>query len=346
MTQQNLAIVIVAYGNESALPELLSRIVLEKGKGDYLVLVDNHPHHNSATVAEGIPGVDIILRSKNIGFGAGCNLGVAALPGKVSTLLFLNPDVLPEKYAITKLRRGAPAQWDAWMGLLTLPDGTINSSGNVVHLSGLSWCSHYGLPKASVTRPKAVSMLSGACLMIKKPVWDKVGGFDEDYFMYYEDTDLSMTLHERGYRVGVVPAAVFVHDYTYEKGQLKWFYLERNRYIFICRHWPAATFFMLLPLLLVAEIGFWAAAATQGRFVVRTRAVLSFLKIFPHVLSTRWPVQRRRRITNRQFLQYLQPALDTPLLGSAGASRTINRVFTLYYRVVIFLVRKLSVTVP
>lgn len=342
MTKQNLGIIIVAYGNEAALPQLLKHVITEKEANDYLVLVDNHQRHKSAAIAEKTPGVDLVLRSKNIGFGAGCNLAAAALPEEINLILLLNPDVLPEEQAITKLREGAKQGWDAWMGLLTLPDGTINSAGNVVHLSGLSWCGYYGLAQASVTGPREISMLSGACLMIQKNVWDEVGGFDETYFIYDEDTDLSMTLHERGYKVGIVPSAVFVHDYSYEKGKLKWFYLERNRYVLICRHWPLLIFLLLLPLLLAIEAGFWIMSAIQGRFIIRTKAVLSFLRIFPSVLLARRHVQKRRRVTSRQFLEYLQPTLDTPLLGRIGASRPINGVFTLYYRAVVFLVRTLS----
>lgn len=325
-------IIIVAYGNEVAFPELLRQVAKQKRPSDYVVVIDNHPEHGCAALAEQSPAVDHVIRSDNVGFAAGCNRAVAALPADIELILLLNPDVLPAANAIATLRDGAAAEWSAWMGLLTLPDGTINSAGNVVHMSGLSWCNDYARPASSIVENRSVQLVSGACLMIRKAVWDELGGLAEDYFMYYEDTDLSVRLWQRGLTLGLVAEARFEHDYEFERGASKWFYLERNRYIFMIRLWPARLLIALAPFLIGVEIGLWVLSLGQGRFGARCRALTSFARLLPRLLIERRQLLRQSSFSSRQFLDHLQVELNSPLLGTLGRSRILNGLLQAYYR--------------
>jgi GT2 family glycosyltransferase len=338
-----LAIIIVTYGGEAGFSRLLESLVKQKRPGDRIVVVDNHEDHGCAKLAEAAEVVDTVIRSKNVGFAAGCNVGVASVPTTISLLLFLNPDIVPDVNAIEKLREGGNKTWGAWMGLVVLPDGTINSAGNCLHISGLSWCGNYG--EASDGRvPAEIKLASGACLMVRSSVWSSVGGLPEDYFMYYEDTDFCMSLWKQGILIGLVPAARFTHDYSFEKGTYKWFYLERNRLVCILRQWPVGILAVLWPLLLVCEIGLFSVSILQRRFWLKVRANSSFIAAIPSILRSRRAMPTSKT-SNAEFYTYLDSSLNTPLLGFIGRSKLINALFDLYYhgaKLVIGMLSKLS----
>ena len=113
----------------------------------------------------------------------------------------------------------------------------------------------------STARPHEVGFASGAALVVRRAAWDAVGGFDARYFMYGEDLDLSLRLRLAGWGIGVVPAARVAHDYSFDKGDYKWFYLERNRWWTLLGAYPA-------PLLALRAAG---AAGLRGRAAASPR---------------------------------------------------------------------------
>ena len=334
-----LGIVLVAYDNADSIAQLLAALSEEKRTGDRIVLVDNLPPHDCARIAEGVAAVDVVIRSENVGFGAGCNRGAAAIEDEVELLLFLNPDSTPERGAITRLREGGEEEWAAWSGLLLLPDGTINSAGNTVHLSGLSWCAGYGEQPDGYRPPAAPVALSGADMVVRSHVWKRLGGFAPDYFLYYEDTDLSFRLRSMGYELGIVREARIGHDYEFDKSPQKWFYLERNRYLFTLRTWPLAVLLVLLPLRFVTEPGLWLVSVFQGRLLIRIRAVASFFRALPRAVKERRRISRQRVLSAYEFLQMLEPRIDTPLLSRVVRNGLVSAVFVGYYRIAALLLR-------
>ena len=96
------------------------------------------------------------------------------------------------------------------------PD-TVNSTGLPVHLSGLSWCDGYGEPVERHQEPKDVASVAGAFFACSRVVWERLGGMDESYFMYHEDTDLSLRCHLAGLRVVYCPDAVALHAYDFSR---------------------------------------------------------------------------------------------------------------------------------
>ncbi len=335
---ERLGIVLVAYGNADSIGRLLAALSEEKRPGDRIVLVDNLPPHDCSRIAEGVAAVDTVIRSENVGFGAGCNKGAAAIEDEVELLLFLNPDSSPEKGAITRLREGGEEDWAAWSGLLLLPDGRINAAGNIVHLSGLSWCAGYG-EEPHDYRPPFPVMLSGADMIVRSRAWKQLGGFAPDYFLYYEDTDLSFRLRSTGYELGIVQEARIGHDYEFDKSRQKWFYLERNRYLFILRTWPLALLLVLLPLGIVTELGLWLASVFQGRLLIRIRAVASFLRALPRLLKERRRISKQRVLSSYELLRMLEPTIDTPLLSRVVRNGLVSAVFVGYYKVAARLLR-------
>ena len=117
---------------------------------------------------------------------------------------------------------------------------------------------------AAPASPREVAFASGACLAVPRAEWERLGGFPADYFMYYEDVDLSLRVRLRGGRVGIEPAARVDHDYEFGKGELKWRLLERNRWATILRMYPGALLALLAPALLATELALLAVAPPRA----------------------------------------------------------------------------------
>ena len=172
------------------------------------------------------PGVCFIQSDENLGFSRGNNL--AARSARGNTLLFLNPDTELSRPAIEKLYRALMSLPNAGAvgPRLLNSDGTLQTSciqsfPTVVNqlvdseaLRGLFPRSRLwgmsALFKAG-DEPAAVEGISGACLMVKRDVFERVGGFDDRYFMYAEDIDLSFKIHQAGRGLYYIPDAQVVH---------------------------------------------------------------------------------------------------------------------------------------
>ena len=143
------------------------------------------------------------------------------------------------------------------MGLVTADGGrVVNTSGGVVHFTGIAWAGEAGAPRPARRRARARSRSCRApAWRCRAPSGSALGGFAEAFFMYHEDVDLSLRLRLAGGRLGVEPAAVVDHDYEFAKGPAKWRLLERNRWATIVRCYPGPLLLLLAPALLATEVG-------------------------------------------------------------------------------------------
>lgn len=326
-----LAVVIVAHNSAAALERTFAALLPQLRDDDELVVVDSSSTDDLAAV---IPdAARLIRRDANVGFAGGAVLGAAATTAPL--LFFLNPDATPEPGCLDALR-AAPAGWGAWQALVALEDGRhVNTSGNVAHWLGLGWAGGLGDPVDRTAPPHEVGFASGAALVVRRADWDLVGGFDPAYFMYGEDLDLSLRLRLAGRGVGVIPMAVVRHDYTFSKGDYKWFHLERNRWWTVLAVYPTPLLLLVLPALLALELALLFVAARGGWLRAKVRAQLAVLRSLPGACARRRRVQPLRRVSTHTFAAALSPALNAHHIAAPPLA---HRVQAAYWRTVRHLV--------
>ncbi len=212
---------------------------------EVLVVDDASPDRTAELVAAS-PGLRLVRTQRNIGFVGACNLGANHARG--AYLLFLNND--------TEVRPGAldalvgVADSDDRIGLvgaqLVYPDGRLQESGGIVWADGSGW--NYGrdrdagAPEFQVRRD--VDYCSGAAILVRRDLFEQVGGFDQRYApAYYEDTDLAFAIRATGHRTIVEPAAVVMHhegvSHGTDVGTGVKRYQEINRALFVEKWAPA-----------------------------------------------------------------------------------------------------------
>ncbi len=222
-----LSIIIVSYKCASLLRACLRTV--REGAAPCpadVIVVDNHSGDDTVDmVRTEFPWVDLVASPRNLGFAAGNNLGLARAAGDV--VVFLNPDT---ECAPGALATAAAVLDDATIGMsapmLRNPDGSLQPSVRRLPTLGVSllvvmklhrlcrWLPavrRYDCAGFDYESAQDVEQPMGACLLVPRRVIDRVGGFDERFWMWFEEVDLCRRVREAGYRIRYVPDARVVH---------------------------------------------------------------------------------------------------------------------------------------
>lgn len=224
----DLSIIVVSYGTRALTLGCLDSIRAETEVPYDLIVVDNaSPDDSCAAIRTHFPEVRLVALSENRGFAAACNRGAAEARG--AYILLLNPDTIVRGHAIDRLLNFARQRPGAgiWGGRTIYEDGTLNPLScsrrptlwNLL-CSGLALDTRFrgsavfdSLNYGNWQRDseREVDIVSGCFLLIKRDLWDRLGGFAPEFFMYGEDTDLCLRAHALGFHPRITPDATIVH---------------------------------------------------------------------------------------------------------------------------------------
>ena len=332
-----VAVVVVCHNSADDVARSLAALGAQLAPADEVVVVDNASSDRTAQAArEALPRAEVIEAADNLGFAAGCHVGARA--SRSPLLLFLNPDAVPATGCLEALRAAADARpgWGSWQALVTLPDGRhVNTDGNLVHWLGFGWAGGMGRELDAVDGGlRDVGFASGAALVVRRDAWDAAGGFYEPYFMYGEDIDLGLRLRLAGWASGVVPEARVAHDYAFDKGAYKWFYLERNRWWTVLGVYPGRLLALVLPALLAFELVLLPAAWHGGWLRAKLGAQAAVLRALPAMLRRRRAIQATQQVSASAFAGSLTASLDSPYLAGARRVPGATTAQAAYWRVV------------
>lgn len=333
-----LSVLIVAWNSRAELARTLPALLPELGEGDELIVVDNDSTDGTAeAVAALAPAARIVRTGRNAGFAAGCNEGAAQARGDL--LVILNPDAAPRPGFGEAIRRPWLEErgWAAWQALVADGDGdgtTINSAGNPVHFTGIVWAGGHGRPIEQAPPAGEVTALSGACLAIPRRIWEETGGFPERFFLYHEDVDLSLRLRLAGGRLGIEPTAVVDHDYEFGARKHKWRWLERNRWAFLIRVYPASLLVLLAPALVLTELALIPASIAAGWGRQKLAANAEVVRWLPRLLRERRQVQATRTVSAAEFATWLTPDLNSSFIPVVARSAPACLLLRSYWRTV------------
>jgi GT2 family glycosyltransferase len=257
--------VILAYGAEPFLDTAVRAVLASTGVTIDVVLVDNGCTTDAVDQIKGISGVRVIRPEHNTGYTGGCHLGAAEATGDY--LAFVNSDAIVAESALRHLVDvAAEPGVGLAMGSIRLADqpDLINTAGNPLHYSGLSWAGGYQEPASRYGQRRTVACGSGCCFVMTRQRWTDFGGFPLEYFAYCEDSELSLRLWQRGYTVEYVPDAIVLHHYEFSRNPTKSYLLERNRLVLLLTTYQLRSLLVLAPMLLVTEAAMVGAAVFGG----------------------------------------------------------------------------------
>ncbi|MEE4174071.1 MAG: glycosyltransferase [Xanthomonadales bacterium] len=192
----------------ASLAEVPSEIPFE------VIVVDDESSDETGERLPGIEGLTYLRNEENQGFIRSCNRGAAAARG--AYVLFLNNDTQVREGWLDALVHTLESEPDAGLvgARLVYPDGTLQECGGMIFSDGSGW--NYGRgddpDRPEYQAVREVDYCSGACILLRRDLWESLEGFDERYLpAYYEDTDLAFRVRERGLKVYVQPRATIIH---------------------------------------------------------------------------------------------------------------------------------------
>ncbi|MDX6566792.1 MAG: hypothetical protein QOE10_2454 [Gaiellales bacterium] len=274
-----------------------------------------------------------MIESDNVGFGGGCNRGAREVDADV--LVFVNPDTVVQPGALAALARALEAPdvgvVQARLRLLKEPE-LLNSSGNVVHVSGLAWPGGYRDPADRLVSPADIAYASGAAFAIRREVFSELGGFTEELFLYQEDLELSWRAHLYGLRVLVLPDADVLHDYVLDRpARQKEYYLERNRLIVVLSAYSGRLLLLLAPVLLAVEAGIVLVAWRQGWLREKARGWAWLVRNRAWLAAHRRETQGLRRVGDRDLARFLTPVVDPRMLELPPGVAALNGLVSAWW---------------
>ena len=310
-----------------------------------LIAVDNDSCDDSLQrIREAMPAVTVIDAGSNTGFAGGCNLGVSRATGEYIALI--NNDARPHAQWVL----AAVAAFEADPSIGSVASKVLDWDGKLIdYVDGsLTW---FGMGyKREVERPdspafdvpKDVLFGTGAAMFVRAALYREVGGFDERFFMFYEDVDFGWRLNLLGHRVRYVPTSIAYHRHhvSIKKfGSFRESYLlERNALLAMYKNYDDVSLAKALPAAMalavrrsIARTGLDASSldlqrspggddvgmldvpkmALSGPF-----AIDYFVDQLPSLMTSRRELQGRRRRSDRElfplFRQAIEPAYGMP----------------------------------
>jgi GT2 family glycosyltransferase len=232
-----ISVVTVSYNSAQFITDYLDSLITNLTPLDEVIIVDSGSEDDTTEVIEKFSqkkkNIKLIKSKENIGFGKGCNMGVSEALGEY--ILFLNPDTKVLEGGVDKLYQFISVHPEG--GIVApqlIQDGgviqpsirklpTILGAIKEYYLGIKNSYEAYFLDGDSFYQVESVV---GAAMMMKRELFIKIGGFDEKYFMYFEDLDLCRKTLKAGKNIYYLPAAKFFHKVggtvTYKERNLAW----------------------------------------------------------------------------------------------------------------------------
>ena len=242
-TAMDLIIAIVNYNTKNLVKYCVKNIIsLNLPLSYQIIIIDNNSSDGSADFIEKhlIPrnnNVKLIRTSKNIGFGKGYNYGLKGVHCRY--VLLINSDIIIQNDSIQNLYRFMEENEQCAIAgpKLLYPDQSVQQTFHrwpkmltpiyrrtfLGKFSfGLRELKRYDMKESDGSVPTSCDWVVGACMLIRKKIWDMVGGFDVRYFLYYEDIDICREVSARGYEVWYYPDTHIIHYHKRLSAGKKW----------------------------------------------------------------------------------------------------------------------------
>ena len=208
MSSPKVSIIIVNYNGKELLQKCLDSLLKVNYDNFEIILVDNNSTDGTVEfITKNYPSLIIIKLDSNKGFAEPNN--VAAKISKGKYLLFLNNDTVVTPNFISEMVKvmETDKKIAVCQSLLLKPDGSVDSSGDFIDHLGVVYNS-----KTKIDEIREVSSARGASMLVRSDIFEKLDGFDQKFFVTFEDVDLCWRSWILGYRVLIIPTSIVYHE--------------------------------------------------------------------------------------------------------------------------------------
>ena len=310
-TPAEITVVVVTWNGAHLLRRCLDSLRAQSVEHRTLVVDNASTDGTAQLLAAEYPEAAVLQLAANTGFAGGAQAGLDAAGTPLVALL--NNDAVADPDWLLHLRQtllADPMIAAATSRMLLARNGRINNAGGALTRLGVGY--DRGLDEPDGPRfdtPVDVAAFCGGASLLRAAPARAVGGFSTEFFLYYEDTDLSWRLGRAGYRIAYAPAARVDHEHsasTDQSSELFAYFIQRNQLLTVLRNAPARVVALALGRFL-AVTAFDMIRSTrrrpstaQHRVRHRLRVLAGVLRLAPRQLRARW-AQRSAPVSRRAF---------------------------------------------
>ncbi len=293
----NLSFIIITFNSADFISDCLNSIAHQQSNDitSEIILIDNASTDPTAVILNNkFPDILLKENRENVGFAAAVNQAVSLASGEY--IMLLNPDTIIEENFIEKLFSFLHNTPDASIvGVKLVDENNKHQPSAWKKVSFLTIFSEmffpYNISIKLVTKtpdkPSRVENVSGACMLIRHDVFEKLNGFDTRFFLYYEEIDFCLRANQRGYKVYYNPYIEVVHFASKSSSnhrEIFFFNLYNNKLLFIRKHYSypfyiVAFILVLIGLSLRAAISFIAGCLSFRKHLFRLSKSIIFVLI-------------------------------------------------------------------
>lgn len=290
----------------------------------------------------------IILPREDGNYAAANNLGFkAALADNCKYLVTVNMDTEMEDNWLSELVSALdnnPEAGIAQSKILLFPKNEeekihpkINSLGNIIHFLGFGFTSAYGEPDREISGyPEIKGYASGCSFIVRAEVLNKIGGYNEEYYMYHDDMEISLKANLAGYKIILAPLSIIFHKYEFSRSTKMIYYMERNRYLMIMTFYPAFSLALVLLPALVMDLGILAYSVVKGWFKEEIKIYQYFfsLKNYDKIFAEREKIKKYKSIKFSQVAKNFSGRIEFQEIANPILKYLVNPGLDLYWRII------------
>ena len=332
---KKVSIIIVNWNGRDVTMDCVESLIKQDYPELEIIVSDNGSTDGSIeTLRERFPQVRRVENGENLGFGSAVNRGIEA--GFGDYFLFLNNDLVLQVDAVRELVRVLDADSKAGAVIPKIlyyeKRDTINSFG--VRVNYTSVCCPNRIHCKDSIDLKPYETACGGIFMFRREVYEMVGGFDPDLFLYHEDHDLSWRIRLAGWSLQVIPSAVAYHHYHFNKGVFKFYSSEKNRLFLLLKNLEWKTLLLISPALTAVEMAQWGHALLNGWFGLKIKSYFEILGLLPLIFRKRRDLQRSRKVPDREIVRLYEGELHVGGVQNPLLDYVLSPLLNFYWKLI------------
>ena len=331
--------IIVNWNDKDVIIECIQSLLDQDRSEIEVIISDNGSKDGSIEYLQrSFPSIKIIENGKNLGFGSAINKGLVIAKGDY--IIFLNSDLKLNPKCIGELVKLLESDSNIGGAIPKIlhidQQNTINSLGVLINFTGIAYPNLLGQKDPDWIEP--FESACGGIFMLRREVYETVGGFDEDLFLYHEDHDLSWRIRLAGWYLKVNPKATMYHHYKFNKGVRKYYSSEKNRLYLLVKNMEVKTLVLIFPALLIVEISQLFHAAINNWFFLKAKSYIELLALLPRILVKRKKQKHLRRVPDKEITRIYQGTLAVSGIKNPLLTHLLSPLLNTYWRLIRHLV--------
>lgn len=325
------AVVIPNYNGEDYLAEAIGSILAQSARCT-LVVVENGSSDSSRDLLESYGDKIVALYNPtNLGFDGGVNTGIRwALERDYDAVALFNNDAVADKDWLRSLQHELKNNIGIVTGIIQTQDGShIDTTGDILTTWGLSFPRGRGSSVSTnpYTYAEYVFGASGGASLYAVKMLREIGLFDEDFFAYYEDADISFRAQLAGWRVRYTPLAICYHRLSQTSTRMKNGFMTyqsvKNMPMVVTKNTPDGLRHIIYPRFALSYVLFLGSASLRGEFFPALRGFIEYLSLVPKKLRERKINLSRMKVSN----DYIMSVLTQDLPENAHKLRKLRALW-------------------